>query len=293
MVCFAQNNSPFYLRVIVHGDSLEDINSGVMWHPGSSRAPSVHVAPVLYSSTLWAVLKPILIFFRHVRGYCMCGDSLWNPRRVTWNRKPGISTHKAASIKWVQHQFQVNSSSSHAHLCNQALMIYACCRHTVCLGRLIKVSAEPLSLAASQVVEWYVQISLEFSCRAAVIFQVFFSSAPLSCQSPTSIKHGNQPLQGGALPQTHTQTLERPLLVKCRCFHHQVTLKRIFCFNTHSVLPNAGVFLSSVVHFVAHSFASQGSFIVTLSVSLVPSLRLFWHITDSWEPFQWKTFVNK
>lgn len=94
-----------------------------------------------------------------MRSYCMFEESLWNPRWVTWNRKPGISSHTGASSKWVWHQFRVNSSSFHAHLCNQALMIYGCCRHTVCLGRLIKVSAEPLSLVASQLVEWYVQIS--------------------------------------------------------------------------------------------------------------------------------------
>lgn len=115
----------------------------------------------------------------------------------------------------------------------------AAARHTVCLSALIKVSAEPLSLAASQLVKWYVQISLEFSCRDAVIFQVFFSSAPLSCQSPTSIKHGNQPLQWRALPQTHTQTLQRPLLAKCRYFHYQLILKIYsFCFTKHSVLSN-------------------------------------------------------
>lgn len=174
------------------------------------------------------------------------------PQKGYVEQKTWDLNRKAASSKWVWHQFRVNSSSFYAHLCNQALMIYACCRRTVCLGRLIKVSAEPLSLAASQLVEWYVQISLEFSCRAAVIFQVFFSSAPLSCQSPTSIKHGNQPLQGRALPQTRTQTLQRPLLAKCQYFHYQLIPKIIFCFTTHSVLSNAVFFslLCTLLHTV-------------------------------------------
>lgn len=45
MVCFAQNNCSFYLRVIVHSDSLEDINSGAMSLPGSSCVLNLHVSP--------------------------------------------------------------------------------------------------------------------------------------------------------------------------------------------------------------------------------------------------------
>lgn len=116
-------------------------------------------------------------------------------------------------------------------------------------------------------------------------FKFSFPLPHFSCQSPTSIKHGNQPLQGRALPQTRTQTRQRPLLAKCRYIHYQTSPKTYIFFVLTSTQYFLTFFFATVVHLIAHSSTSQAPF-----MSLCESLWFFLCVCSATSQTVWSSY---